>query len=103
VDSEPFDDEPPSSRRRTESYSFPNAVGAASQHQYPPAPYNQYSPGHAQLPQQHGTAQYAQQSGHVQGPTPPILSRPSVGHEVHRQDHGYERGWPRPGPGGQSR
>lgn len=91
VDSEQYDDEPPVSRRRTESYTYPGVAGPNSQQQYPPAPYNTYAPVHVQLPapQHHGGAQYPQQT--AQPAHPPTFSRPPA-----TPDHGYDRPWPRP-------
>ena len=92
VDSEQYDDEPPTARRRTEGYQFPNAAGA--EQQYPASPYNTYAPAHPQLPapQHHGSSQYGQQSTHA---PPPILSRPPGPHDHHRSEHAYDRTWPR--------
>jgi hypothetical protein len=89
--------ERPATRRRTETYTLPNAAAdAPAGHQYPTSPYTPYASGHAQLPppQQHASAQYAQSSAHVQGPPPSTISRPPAPHETHRQEQGYERSWP---------
>jgi hypothetical protein len=82
--------ERPVTRRRTETYTHPNAP---PQLQYPPSPYNQYPPGHAQLPppQQHPPAQYAQSSAHTHGPPGPLLTRAPAPHEMHRTEQAYDR------------
>ena len=94
VDSEQYDDEPPPTRRRTESYSYPNPA-APAQHQYPVSPYNTYTTGHQQMPapQHPSGGQYAQQPGHAP-PPPAILARPQAAHDLHRAEPGYDRTWP---------
>lgn len=107
VDSENYDEEPPTSRRRTESYSYPGTTAAQSQHpQFSPPQYTTYQQGHTQLPaqQQHANPTYPSQNAHVQIAHPPLLARPSATHEAHRPEHAYDsRTWPRSGHGEQHR